>query len=137
MNKASNFSEFYKALEMKALPGYNIGYADRNDTIFYISNGKIPIRNKGYNWRDVVPGNTRKTLWDSYYNIKDLPQVVSPKSGFVYNANHSPFKSSGSDDNPKIEDFASEMNFETYDNNRSTRLLQVKTIKNVCPSYSF
>ena len=125
MNKATNFSEFYKALEMKALPGYNIGYADRNDTIFYISNGKIPIRNKGYNWRDVVPGNTRKTLWDSYYNIKDLPQVVSPKSGFVYNANHSPFKSSGSDDNPKVENFASEMNFETYDNNRSTRLLQL------------
>jgi acyl-homoserine-lactone acylase len=125
MNKATNFSEFYKALEMKALPGYNIGYADRNDTIFYISNGKIPIRNKGFNWTDVVPGNTRKTLWDSYYDIQDLPQVVSPESGFVYNANHSPFKSSGSDDNPKIEDFASEMNFETYDNNRSTRLLHL------------
>ena len=125
MNKATNFSEFYEALEMKALPGYNIGYADRNDTIFYISNGKIPIRTKGYDWTDVVPGNTRKTLWDSYYDIKDLPQVISPKSGFVYNANHSPFKSSGKNDNPKIEDFAAEMYFETYDNNRSTRLLHL------------
>ena len=125
MNKATNFSEFYEALEMKALPGYNIGYADRNDTIFYISNGKIPIRNTGYDWTDVVPGNTQKTLWDTYYAIKDLPQVISPKSGFVYNANHSPFKSSGKEDNPKNEDFATEMNFETYDNNRSTRLLHL------------
>ncbi|MGY8971884.1 MAG: acylase [Flavobacteriales bacterium] len=100
MNKATNFSEFYKALEMKALPGYNIGYADRNDTIFYISNGKIPIRAKGYDWTDVVPGNTKETLWDSYYDIKDLPQVVKPASGFVYNANHSPFKSSSEADNP-------------------------------------
>ena len=125
MNKATNFSEFYEALEMKALPGYNIGYADRNDTIFYISNGKIPIRNTGYDWTDVVPGNTQKTLWDTYYDIKDLPQVISPKSGFVYNANHSPFKSSGKEDNPKNEDFATEMNFETYDNNRSTRLLHL------------
>ena len=100
MNEATNFSAFYKALEMKALPGYNIGYADRNDTIFYISNGKIPIRAKGYDWTDVVPGNTRKTLWDRYYDIKDLPQVVKPSSGFVYNANHSPFKSSGDTDNP-------------------------------------
>lgn len=123
MNKATNFSEFYEALEMKALPGYNIGYADRNDTIFYISNGKIPIRNKGYDWTDVVPGNTRKTLWNTFYDIKDLPQVISPNSGFVYNANHSPFKSSGKNDNPNIEHFAQEMNFETYDNNRSTRLL--------------
>ena len=125
MNKATNFSEFYEALEMKALPGYNIGYADRNDTIFYISNGKIPIRAQGYDWTDVVPGNTRETLWDSYYDIKDLPQVVKPKSGFVYNANHSPFKSSSEADNPNPDDYAKEMNFETYDNNRSTRLLHL------------
>ena len=125
MNKATNFSEFYEALEMKALPGYNIGYADRNDTIFYISNGKIPIRAEGYDWRDVVPGNTLETLWDTYYDIKDLPQVVKPKSGFVYNANHSPFKSSSEADNPIAKNFAKEMNYETYDNNRSTRLLQL------------
>jgi len=125
MNKATNFSEFYEALEMKALPGYNIGYADRNDTIFYISNGKIPIRAKGYDWTDVVPGNTKETLWDSYYDIKDLPQVVKPASGFVYNANHSPFKSSSEADNPIAENFAKEINFETYDNNRSTRLLKL------------
>ncbi|MBT3548078.1 MAG: acylase [Flavobacterium sp.] len=125
MNKATNFTSFYKALEMKALPGYNIGYADRNDTIFYISNGKIPIRARGYDWTDVVPGNTLKTLWDTYYDIKDLPQVISPASGFVYNANHSPFKSSGETDNPLEGNFAKEMNFETYDNNRSTRLLEL------------
>ncbi|MDA8951810.1 acylase [Flavobacteriaceae bacterium] len=125
MNKATNFSEFYEALEMRALPGYNVGYADRNDTIFYISNGKIPIRAKGYDWTDVVPGNTSETLWNTYYDIKDLPQVVKPKSGFVYNANHSPFKSSSAADNPIAENFAKEMNFETYDNNRSTRLLQL------------
>ena len=123
MNKATNFTEFYKALEMKALPGYNIGYADRNDTIFYISNGKIPIRAKGYNWTDVVPGNTKETLWNTYYDISALPQVVNPKSGFVYNANHSPFKSSGKSDNPISANFAKAMNYETYDNNRSTRLL--------------
>ena len=41
MNKARSFSEFYSYLEWNALPGYNIGY-DRNDTIFYISNGKFP-----------------------------------------------------------------------------------------------
>lgn len=125
MNKATNFTSFYRALEMKALPGYNIGYADRNDTIFYISNGKIPIRAEGYDWTDVVPGNTKETLWNTYYDISELPQVVSPKSGFVYNANHSPFKSSGKIDNPSSENFAKAMNYETYDNNRSTRLLEL------------
>ena len=122
MNKAKNFSEFYNALKMKALPGYNIGYADKNDTIFYISNGLIPIRNKGYDWENVVPGNTRKTLWTENYEIEDLPQVLQPKSGYIYNANHSPFKSSGNEDNPIASNFSSDMGFENYDNNRSTRL---------------
>ncbi|MDA8611524.1 penicillin acylase family protein [Flavobacteriaceae bacterium] len=122
MNKATNFTEFYNALKMKALPGYNIGYADKNDTIFYISNGLIPKRAEGYDWSGVVPGNTTKTLWEETYDIEELPQVIQPKSGYVYNANHTPFKSSAEDDNPIQELFDPSMGFETYDNNRSTRL---------------
>ena len=122
MNKAKNFSEFYEILKMKALPGYNIGYADKNDTIFYISNGLIPIRNKGYDWKNVVPGNTKKTLWTENYEIENLPQVLQPESGYIYNANHSPFRSSGKKDNPQASNFSSDMGFENFDNNRSTRL---------------
>ena len=125
MNKAKNFTEFYKVLKMKALPGYNIGYADKNDTIFYISNGLIPKRAKNYDWASVVPGNTRKTLWTESYEIEELPQVIQPKSGYFYNANHTPFKSSAEEDNPDPTNFDSNMGFETYDNNRSTRLKQL------------
>ena len=125
MNKAKNFTEFYKVLKMKALPGYNIGYADKNDTIFYISNGLIPKRAQNYDWESVVPGNTRKTLWTESYEIEELPQVVQPKSGYFYNANHTPFKSSAEDDSPDPTNFDSNMGFETYDNNRSTRLKQL------------
>ena len=77
MNKAKNFSEFYEILKMKALPGYNVGYADKNDTIFYMSNGIIPRREKGYNWAHVVPGNTRKTLWTQNYDIEDCCKYYS------------------------------------------------------------
>ena len=125
MNKAKNFTEFYKVLKMKALPGYNIGYADKNDTIFYISNGLIPKRAKNYDWGSVVPGNTRKTLWTESYEIEELPQVIQPKSGYFYNANHTPFKSSAEEDNPDPTNFDSNMGFEKYDNNRSTRLKQL------------
>mgnify|MGYP001310552800 FL=1 len=125
MNKAESFSEFYSILKMKALPGYNIGYADKNDTLFYISNGLIPKRVPGYDWANVVPGNTKKTLWTSTYDIEELPQVIQPSSGYFYNANHSPFKSSDSLDNPNEALFAKEMGFETYDNNRSKRIKQL------------
>ena len=125
MGKSKNFSEFYNTLKMKQLPGFNIGYADKYDTIFYMSNGIIPKRAEGYNWKGIVPGDTKKTLWTEYHDIEDLPQVIQPDAGFIYNANHSPFKSTTAEENPKEEDFSQRMGYETYDNNRSTRLIEL------------
>tara|TARA_B100000161_G_scaffold264446_1_gene237740 strand:- start:27 stop:2078 length:2052 start_codon:yes stop_codon:yes gene_type:complete len=125
MNKAKNFDEFYEILEMNQIPGYNIGYADKDDNIFYISNGIIPVRNESYNWKGVVPGNTKKTLWTKYYKTDELPQVLNPKSGYVYNANHSPFKSTSLEENPNPKNFSSNMNYELYDNNRSKRIFEL------------
>ena len=125
MNKATSFKEFYDILKMKALPGYNIGYADKNDTIFYISNGLIPKRAEGYNWKEVVPGNTKKTLWTETYAIEDLPQVIQPSSGYFYNTNHSPFRSSDETNNPDGDAFSLDMGFERYENNRSIRLKEL------------
>ena len=125
MNKAKNFDEFYSILEMNEIPGYNIGYADKEDNIFYISNGLIPIRNEKYKWDGLLPGNTSETLWKEYYKTSDLPQVKNPKSGYIYNANHSPFKSTSLDENPNPEDFSPDMGFELYDNNRSTRIFEL------------
>ena len=125
MNKAKNFEEFYSILEMNEIPGYNIGYADKDDNIFYISNGLIPIRNDKFKWTGVLPGNTSETLWTEYYDTKELPQVLNPKSGYIYNANHSPFKSTSLEENPSPKDFSTNMGFETFDNNRSTRIFEL------------
>ena len=125
MGKAKNFSEFYDAYKMKQIPGFNVGYADKYDTIFYMSNGILPKRAAGYNWKGIVPGDTMETLWTEYHEIEDLPQVIQPKSGFIYNANHSPFKSTSADENPNEKDYSERMGYETYDNNRSTRLIEL------------
>ena len=125
MNKANSFKEFYSILEMNEIPGYNIGYADKDDNIFYISNGLIPKRNNKYKWTDVLPGNTSETLWTEYYKTSELPQVINPKSGYIYNANHSPFKSTSVNENPNPKHFNSNMGFETFDNNRSTRIFEL------------
>ncbi|MGO8055910.1 penicillin acylase family protein, partial [Rhizobium leguminosarum] len=81
MNRAKNFSEFYAALQQNHLPMFNIIYADRYDTIFYISNGKMPIRKKdpAFHWNSVLPGNTRTSLWTSFKPLNQLPQYINPK----------------------------------------------------------
>jgi len=118
-NKAKNFTEFKAAVNMKAIPGYNIVYADKYDTIYYISNGRIPVRDKNYNWKTTLPGNTSATLWNQLHPIEALPQVLQPKSGFVYNTNHSPFHSTEGTENPIVRDIT--MGYETLENNRSKR----------------
>ena len=130
MNKAKNFSEFYQALSMVRLPMFNIMYADRYDTIFYISNAKLPLRNNnvGYNWRSTLPGDTSATLWTNFKPIAALPQYVNPSSGFLYNTNHSPFNASEPKDNLDYRSFDPNDGFETYENNRSERFRELVPI---------
>ena len=129
MNKAKNFSEFYRAISMTSLPMFNIMYADRFDTIFYISNGKMPRRNPDpqYRWRSTVPGNTSATLWTAFKTIDELPQYLNPKSGYLYNTNHSPFLATDSQHNLRPSDFDRNDGFETYQNNRSQRVKELLT----------
>jgi acyl-homoserine-lactone acylase len=121
MNKARNYSEFRKAMDMVAIPMFNTMYADRSDTIFYVSNAKIPMREKGYDWENTVPGNTSKTLTTSFHPLKDLPQYLNPPSGYLFNTNHSPFNATDKKENLKSEDFDPTMGYETLQNNRSER----------------
>ncbi len=125
MNKARNFSEFKQALQMEAIPGYNVVYADRFDTIYYLSNGKMPLRNKGYNWRGTLPGDTSATLWTAFHPLQELPQLLNPASGYLFNSNHSPFNASAAADNIRAADYDPTMGYETHDNNRSIRFMEL------------
>lgn len=127
MNKAKNFTEFYSALSMTSLPMFNIMYADRYDTIFYISNGKIPERNPDltYNWKSTIPGNTSSTLWTTFKPVEKLPQYINPPSGYLYNTNHSPFLATDKKYNLDPKKFDKNDGYETYHNNRSQRVTEL------------
>lgn len=125
MNKAKNFTEFRKALQMEAHPGYNIVYGDRYDTIFYLSNGRIPMRDPHFDWTGILPGNTEATLWKDFHRVENLPQVLNPSSGYVYNANHSPFNATAPGDNIRKTDYDPTMGYVTHNNNRSLRVMEL------------
>lgn len=127
MNKARNFTEFYRALSMTSLPMFNIMYADRYDTIFYISNAKLPRRNPDpkYNWQSTVPGNVSATLWTDFKTINELPQYINPASGYLFNTNHSPFLATDSGFNLDGNKYDPNDGFERYQNNRSQRVTEL------------
>ena len=123
MNKATNFTSFKKALEQNHLPMFNIMYADNKDTIFYISNGKMPYRNTdtSYHWNSTVPGNTMATLWTKFKPLSELPQQLNPASGYLFNTNHSPFLATDAQYNLDPKKYDVNDGYETYHNNRSQR----------------
>ena len=127
MNKAKNYTEFYNAIGLQGLSMFNIMYADRRDTIFYINNALMPVRNPSpeFNWKKTLPGNTSKTLWTSFQKIGELPQYVNPKSGYLFNTNHSSFLATAQEDNLRPTAFPVQSGWETNQNNRSIRVMQM------------
>lgn len=91
MTKAHNLKEFRDALDIQAIPMFNICYADREGNIFYIFNGRFPARPAGYKWEGVVAGNTSATEWNHILPESKLPQLLNPPGSYVQNSNSSPW----------------------------------------------
>ncbi|MGD7048406.1 penicillin acylase family protein [Rossellomorea marisflavi] len=87
MNKASNWTEFEKAMEDFHTPTQNFVFADNDGTIAYKANGKIPIRKKGDGLLP-VPGWTSDYEWTGFIPYEELPRVVNPAEGYIATANN-------------------------------------------------
>jgi acyl-homoserine-lactone acylase len=127
MGKARNIEEFEAAMRIRAIPSFNVGYADREGNIWYIYNALLPLRTEGYDWRKYLPGDTSETLWSEYLPFEKLPQVRNPASGFVQSCNATPFKATVGTENPRQEDFSPTFGIEppSFMTNRSLRLLEL------------
>ena len=86
MNRARNWKEFCKSLELFTAPTQNIVYADIDGHIGYHAAGVIPVRKSG---DGSVPydGSTDDGEWVSYIPIAKLPQLYDPPSGVIVTAN--------------------------------------------------
>ena len=123
MNRARNFTEFKAAVAQNHLAMFNIMYADKYDTIYYISSGKMPYRNPDtiYHWNSTVPGNTMATLWTKFKPLNEFPQYINPKAGYLINMNHSPFLATAENENLDPKKFDPNDGYELYHDNRSRR----------------
>ena len=123
MGKARNFTEFKEAMRIHAIPMFNTGYADREGKIYYVYNAKIPRRDPRYDWRKILPGESKQALWYEYVPFDRLPHVYDPLEGFIQNCNSSPYLATGSrvDASKPLPDWAG---IETHQTNRALRALE-------------
>ncbi len=91
MSQARNFAEFQAALALGAVPMFNTGYADREGNIYYLWNGTVPVIPHENQDARAVPAARSADIWTHFLPLKELPQLLNPKGGYVQNSNDPPY----------------------------------------------
>lgn len=121
LNKARNFEEWIEAMKMQALPSINYVYGDKDGNIAYIYNAQFPDRAEGWDWQAYLPGDRSDLIWQNYLPFEEVPKLINPKSGYVFNANNTPFRATAAADNLSPAQFPAFMGIETGMTNRAFR----------------
>ena len=99
--KARNLDEFKAAFEIGRLVYHNFVYADVDGNIFYLYGGAHPRKGPGFDWERPVDGSDPAAEWRGTLSVAETPQIVNPASGWLQNANATPFHASAPGDNPE------------------------------------
>lgn len=122
MNKAKSFAGWRAAMAMQAVPSFNAVYADKSGMVAYFYNAAIPVRNENADWSGVVDGTRSDLIWAGVRPFGSAPWIAAPVSGYVANANHSPFDASSPQDNPNEADYPPHYGIDRNTTNRGLRL---------------
>ncbi|MEY4160529.1 MAG: hypothetical protein RLZZ136_1150, partial [Pseudomonadota bacterium] len=130
LGKAQDFATWQAQLARQQIPSTNFVYADRTGTIAYFYNARIPLRQPGFNWRGVLPGDRADLIWQRPVDWAAIPKNVNPASGFLFNANNTPFLSAGPGSELDPRRFAPELGIETDLTNRTRRAEKLLSASN-------
>ena len=123
IQKARNFDEWRAAMAGQGVPGTNFIYADRAGNIGLFYNAMFPDRAAGFDWRGILPGDTSRAVWQRFLAFDRVPQLVNPASGYLMNANNTPFTAAGPGDELNPSAYDPRMGVELDETNRSLRAI--------------
>jgi len=121
LGKATTLDEWLAVYDRMEIASFNAIYADAKGNIAYIYNAAIPDRKVGPNWRGILPGDDSSLIWQDTVDFARIPKLVNPSSGWLYNANNTPYTAAGATDDLDPADFAPELGIELKQTNRSRR----------------
>jgi acyl-homoserine-lactone acylase len=125
LNKARDFAEWRAAMAGQGVPATNFVYADAKGNIALFYNAMFPDRPAGFNWRGVLPGDTSAAVWTKALPFDRVPALVNPRSGYVMNANNTPWVAAGPGDELDAAAFSPLLGIEDDMTNRATRLIEL------------
>lgn len=125
LNRSEDIDQFMDAMAMNALPSINYVYADKAGNIAFIHNAQYPDRNDARDWSGDLPGDRSDIIWQGYRAWDEVPKLINPASGFIYNANNTPYSATDGPDNLRAEDFPKSMGLQTNQTNRALRIMEL------------
>ena len=125
LTRARNFAEWQAALAIQGVPATNFLYGDAKGNIAYVYNASFPNRKPGFDYRHVLPGDTSRDLAPGTVPYAQVPKNINPSSGYLVNANNTPFQSAGAGSELKPEDYSPLLGIETDTTNRGTRAVEL------------
>jgi acyl-homoserine-lactone acylase len=93
--KAKDYKAFRHTMELKANSSNNTIFADSNGDIAYFHGNFIPRRDPTFDFTKPVDGSNPATEWKGLLTVDELPQLLNPKSGWLYNSNNWPWSGAG------------------------------------------
>jgi acyl-homoserine-lactone acylase len=93
--KAKDYKAFRHTMELKANSSNNTIFADSNGDIAYFHGNFIPRRDPTFDFTKPVDGSNPATEWKGLLTVDELPQLLNPKSGWIYNSNNWPWSGAG------------------------------------------
>lgn len=102
--KARNYQAFVQTMETKTNSSNNTIYADADGTIAYFHGNFLPKRDTRFDWTKPVDGSDPATEWGPLHSLNELPSFRNPATGWLYNANNSPWSAAGPN-SPKRQDY--------------------------------
>ena len=102
--KATDYASYMKVAELKANSSNNTIFADDKGETALLLPQFMPKRNDKFDYTRPVDGSGPATDWQGLTPLADLPQVVNPKNGWLYNTNNWPYSAAGAD-SPKRADY--------------------------------
>jgi acyl-homoserine-lactone acylase len=93
--KATNLTSFLAAARLQANSSNNTIYADADGKIAYLHPQFVPRRDDRFDYTKVVDGSNPATDWGGLHSLTELPSMISPPNGWVYNSNNWPYSAAG------------------------------------------
>ena len=90
MITSRDLEEMKAALRMLQVMAQNIMVGTVQGDIYYLRNGRVPIRPPGFDFSRPVPGNRSATEWQGIHPLSDLIQITNPPQGYMQNCNIAP-----------------------------------------------